>query len=126
MMKKDEGLRKQICQYPPISNLLTSWSCELEKIMGSALQNYKTKFTDLTHQLRAEIVAAACNQQIAEAVAAVHVFIHTQWTEGAPESFSQWQTEMDQAIYWRALQQVWSQLKCLYFSCSMTLSGALF
>ena len=106
MMKKDEGLLyDQICQYPPISNLLTSWSYRLEdpEFRRKALFEPKkyTKITDLTHQRRAEIIAA------------VHVFIHTQWPDVAPESISEWQAkEADPkknicSIYWRALQQVW-------------------
>ena len=51
----------------------------------------------------------------AEIVAAMHVFIHTQWTDVATESISEWQANEANpkkypnicSIYWRALQQVW-------------------
>ena len=61
MKKNDDGfLFDQICQYPPISHLFTWWSFKLDNdsvLRGKVLGDFTHwKITDLSHQLRAEIV----------------------------------------------------------------------
>ena len=109
MKKNDDGfLFDQICQYAPISHLLTWWSFKLDNdpvLRGKVLGDFTHwKITDLSHQLRAEIVAA------------LHVFLHTQWIEDAQEieSFSSMQERVAHPSYWGALQQVWTYMERFY------------
>ena len=101
MMKNDDGfLFDQICQYSPISHLLTWWTFKLDNdpvLRGKVLGDFThLKITVLSHQVRAEIVAA------------LHVFLHTQWKEDAPEIEHLSQERMADPSYWGALQQVWT------------------